>query len=124
MRVKICGITNFQDAIQAIDAGADALGFVFYEKSPRYIAPKDALEIVQKLPPFIERVGLFVNSTSEFINSTCMKTKMSTAQVHFEANKALFDRLPDAMKESQPHLELNYQNVPFGDYFVKFLAAL
>lgn len=93
MRIKICGITNLEDAFASVEAGADALGFVFYEKSPRYIAPKDALEIVQKLPPFIERVGLFVNSTSEFINSTCMKTKMSTAQVHFEANKALFDKL-------------------------------
>jgi len=77
----------------AVKAGANALGFVFYEKSPRYITPKKALEIVKQLPPFVERVGLFVNSTSAEINSTCKESQMSMAQIHFEAKETLFFKL-------------------------------
>jgi len=93
VRVKICGITNLEDALVAVQAGADALGFVFYEKSPRYITPKKALEIVEKLPPFVERVGLFVNATCEDINATCKVSQMSMAQIHFEADDELYKNL-------------------------------
>ena len=90
MRVKICGITNLKDALQAIEAGADALGFVFYEASPRNISPQDAKEICKHLPPFVERVGLFVNETAQNINSICQDSKMSLAQIHFEVSKEFF----------------------------------
>jgi len=93
VRIKICGITNLEDALVAVEAGADALGFVFYEKSPRYIIPQKALEIVKQLPPFVERVGLFVNSTCKEINSTCKEAKMSLAQIHFEADEELYEDL-------------------------------
>jgi len=93
VRVKICGITNLKDALCAVKAGAEALGFVFYDKSPRYITPQKALEIVEKLPPFVQRVGLFVNSTCKEINSTCKESKMSLAQIHFDANETLYDGL-------------------------------
>jgi len=93
MRVKICGITNLEDALNAIEAGADALGFVFYESSPRYIAPSDAKKIVDKLPPFVERVGLFVHEDAQTINRICSQTKMSLAQIHFEVDEAFLDSL-------------------------------
>ena len=81
MRVKICGITNLQDALDAINAGADALGFVFYANSPRYITPLKAKEIVEKLPPFVQTVGLFVNENEDFINEVCSESKMQLAQI-------------------------------------------
>lgn len=81
MRVKICGITNLEDALWAVEAGADALGFVFYEKSPRYITPKEAAKLTSLLPPFIQCVGLFVNESSEVINSICKDAKMDLAQI-------------------------------------------
>lgn len=81
MRVKICGITNLQDALDAINAGANALGFVFYVNSPRYITPLKAKEIVAKLPPFVQTVGLFVNENENFINEVCAESKMQLAQI-------------------------------------------
>lgn len=81
MRVKICGITNIKDAQDAINAGVNALGFVFYKKSARYITPQDALKIVKKLPPFIQCVALFVNESSETINEICKIAHMDLAQI-------------------------------------------
>ncbi len=93
MRVKICGITSYNDAKDAIDAGADALGFVFFEKSPRYISPLNAKEIIRKLPPFVEKVGLFVNKSAKDINIACKESKITLAQIHFEAKNELFQNL-------------------------------
>ena len=93
MRVKICGITNIEDALVAIDAGADALGFVFYEKSLRYISPQKAKEIIDQLPPFIERVGLFVGCDAAFVNQTYHDSHLSLAQIHFEADAAFYEAL-------------------------------
>ena len=93
MRVKICGITNLPDALQAVEAGADALGFVFYKKSPRYIDPKAAAEIACKLPPFVERVGLFVDESPSYIDSVCRQSTMSLAQIHFDVDNAFLDSL-------------------------------
>ena len=93
MKVKICGITNLKDALHAARAGADALGFVFYEPSPRYIAPETAAEIIRHLPPFVERVGLFVNMTPEVVNTIAVQTGISLAQIHFEVDEAFLEAL-------------------------------
>jgi len=93
MRVKICGITNYQDAIQAIKAGADALGFVFYSKSPRYITPTDAKKIIEKLPPFIGRVGLFVNEGIDTIDTISKYCKLTLSQIHFDVDEESLNAL-------------------------------
>ncbi len=93
MRCKICGITSYEDAMVAINAGAYALGFVFYEKSPRYITPKKAKEIISQLPPFVEKVALFVNEDAAFINKTCHSIGATLAQIHFDAPQELYAEL-------------------------------
>ncbi|CAM3864185.1 phosphoribosylanthranilate isomerase [Arcobacter cloacae] len=93
MRVKICGITNLQDAYDAINAGADALGFVFYKNSPRYIEPLKAKEIIEKLPPFVQAVGLFVNENENFINEVCKDSKIQLAQIIDDYELINFDLL-------------------------------
>lgn len=86
MKTKICGITNLQDALDAIGAGVNALGFVFYDKSPRYITPEDAAKIAKCLPPFIQLVALFVNEKPQNINDICRRAKMDIAQIITEDN--------------------------------------
>ena len=82
VRVKICGITNLADAQAAAEAGADALGFVFYEKSLRFISIKTAAEISRALPPFIMRVGVFVNPPKELVSKAIAECGLSLLQFH------------------------------------------
>lgn len=82
MRTKICGITSIQDAQAAVHFGADALGFVFYPSSPRYIHPSDAAAIIHKLPPFVTCVGLFVNAEHEMLKKTVSDTGVDLVQFH------------------------------------------
>ena len=93
MRSKICGITSIKDAMIAINAGADALGFVFYAKSPRYVTPKEAKNIIEQLPPFVEKVALFVNEDAATIDSICQETGSTLAQLHFEVSDELCNSL-------------------------------
>ncbi|WP_324172404.1 phosphoribosylanthranilate isomerase [Sulfurimonas sp.] len=93
MKVKICGITSYKDAMDAISAGVDALGFVFYEKSPRYISPLDAKQIISKLPPFVEKVALFVNVDAQIINSFMQESGCTLAQLHFEVPSSVYEQL-------------------------------
>jgi phosphoribosylanthranilate isomerase len=81
-KVKICGITNPADAQAAVEAGADALGFIFYEKSPRYVALKQAAEISRQIPPFIMRVGLFVNAQADFVLRAIGDCGLTMLQFH------------------------------------------
>jgi phosphoribosylanthranilate isomerase len=84
VRVKICGITTFSDALAAVQAGADALGFVFYEKSPRHVTPAQAARIIRELPPFVSRVGLFVDASEDQIRATLAEARIDTLQLHGE----------------------------------------
>jgi phosphoribosylanthranilate isomerase len=81
--VKICGITNLEDALTAVDAGADALGFVFYEKSPRNVAAETVGEIVRQLPAHIEKVGVFVGNSPSNLLDLVYDSGLTGAQVHF-----------------------------------------
>lgn len=82
VRVKICGITRLEDGLAAIDSGADALGFVFYPPSPRYISPEAAAEIIRQLPPFITTVGLFVNEPAVEVDRIRNLTQIDLLQFH------------------------------------------
>ena len=81
VRVKICGITNIEDALIAVEAGADALGFVFAE-SPRKVTVETAVDILRQLPPFIMTVGVFANQPAQEVVRTLEKTGLHLAQLH------------------------------------------
>lgn len=82
MKIKICGITNLDDALTAADLGADALGFNFYKKSPRYIEPEKAADIIAQLPPIIMPIAVFVNEREERIREVQKTTCIQTIQLH------------------------------------------
>ena len=82
-RIKICGITNIDDALMSIDAGADALGFNFVPDTPRYLKDtKAAAKIIEQLPPFITTVGLFVNADPELIQAIADECHLDMLQLH------------------------------------------
>lgn len=81
-KVKICGITNLADAQTAAEAGADAIGFIFYDKSPRFVTIAQASEISKLLPPFLMRVGVFVNAPKEFILQAISEISLTMLQFH------------------------------------------
>jgi phosphoribosylanthranilate isomerase len=82
VRIKICGITNLEDALLAAELGADALGFIFYPKSPRYVAPDAAREIINQLPPFVTSVGVFVDEEAEVVRDLAAQVGLDWIQVH------------------------------------------
>lgn len=81
-KVKVCGITRWQDARIAVDHGVDALGFIFYPKSPRFLSPEKARYIIRKLPPFVTTVGVFVDAPLEEIQSLVLQCGLSSVQLH------------------------------------------
>lgn len=83
-RIKICGITRMEDAHAAASAGVDALGFMFFKESKRYISPQSAAPIVRSLPPLVEPVAVFVNESAEEIRRICAECHIRTIQLHGE----------------------------------------
>jgi len=81
-RIKVCGITRLEDALAASALGVDAIGFVFYKKSPRYIEPMKAAAIIRELPPFVSAVGLFVNPEQAFIDEVLTCCPLGVIQLH------------------------------------------
>ncbi len=81
-RIKICGLTREEDVEAAVEAGADAIGFVFYPQSPRYVTPTRAAELARRVPPFVDIVGLFVNEQPEVIRQICDGVPLNLLQFH------------------------------------------
>jgi phosphoribosylanthranilate isomerase len=82
VKVKICGLTNYEDAMAAAEMGADMLGFNFYPKSPRYLTPDKAEKIIKRLPAFVDLVGLFVNDPFERIEQVIEQCRLDWVQLH------------------------------------------
>lgn len=99
VRVKICGITRLQDLHAACEAGADALGFVFYEKSPRHVSMATATALVRELPPFVQSVGLFVNAEPAFIEAVLQAVPLDLLQFHGDESAA------DCMRYGRPYIK-------------------
>lgn len=88
VRIKICGITRPEDALAAVQAGADAIGFVFYAPSPRAVTPARAAAAIRALPPFVSVVGLFVNADPEAVLSTLRQVPLDLLQFHGDETPA------------------------------------
>jgi len=99
--IKICGTTSLEDALLAAEAGADALGFIFAE-SPRRIEPQQAQQIIAKLPSRIERVGVFVDPSAEYVYLVALQTGITRIQLHGDEDADLLRRL----RESLPSLRI------------------
>jgi phosphoribosylanthranilate isomerase len=93
-KVKICGITNYEDAEASVEFGANALGFIFYRQSPRYIEPERAREIISRIPPFVTAVGVFVNENPEDIMRTLEIARFDVCQLHGDETPEDCMRIP------------------------------
>lgn len=87
-RIKICGLTRAEDVDAAVEAGADALGFVFYGPSPRCVAPELAARLVARLPPFVTSVGLFVNASEHEVREVLARVPLQVLQFHGDESEA------------------------------------
>ena len=94
VKVKICGITRVEDALAAVRLGADALGFNFWPRSKRYLAPGDARAIVRRLPPFVTAVGVFVDPTRDEVLRAAEASGIAVAQLHGDEPPELCASLP------------------------------
>lgn len=88
VKVKVCGMTQWEDAEYAVEQGADAVGFIFYKKSPRSVTMKEAREIILKLPPFVDTVGVFVNESPDRVNKIADYCGLDLVQLHGEESPA------------------------------------
>jgi phosphoribosylanthranilate isomerase len=93
VKVKVCGMTNLKDALVAVEEGADAVGFIFYKKSPRSVTMKLVREIILELPPFVDTVGVFVDETAEQINKIADNCNLDLIQLHGNESAAFCKRM-------------------------------
>src|SRR5690242_7117877 len=93
-RVKICGITTLDDARMAVQAGADALGFIFVEKTPRFVTPEQARSIVRALPPFVTPVGVFWDHPSGHVKAVVEACGLRAIQLHGDERPEDWENAP------------------------------
>lgn len=91
-RIKICGIKHSDDALKAVECGADAIGLIFVEKSPRYVSLTDARVITESLPPFVTSVGLFMNASEETVREALKVVPLNLLQFHGEESPQFCDQ--------------------------------
>lgn len=115
MKIKICGITNLEDALHAVECGADALGFNFYKRSPRYLSPEAADEIIAELPATVVKIGVFVNSSRDEINDIARQANLDAVQLHGDETPEFVARIKSdgiavvkAIHASDPSAALEY----------------
>ena len=97
-RIKICGITRFEDVAAATQAGADALGFVFYPPSPRFVTPAQAGALMAAMPPFVTPVALFVNASAEDVAAVAQQAPFALLQLHGDETPAQCGQIADTVK--------------------------
>jgi phosphoribosylanthranilate isomerase len=116
LKVKVCGITNIDDALLCEKLGADALGFIFYKQSRRYIQPETAKRIIWRLSPFTLKVGVFVNEPAEFINNTASEIKLNAVQLHGEETPEIISEIElPVIKAFRINGNFNYSALSFYD---------
>ncbi len=93
VKIKVCGMTQLDDVLTAVDCGADAVGFIFYKKSPRHVNESTVKKIVAHLPPFVNRVGVFVNETAQRINRLVEVCGLDAVQLHGDESPAFCRRI-------------------------------
>jgi phosphoribosylanthranilate isomerase len=117
VKIKICGITQYEDAKVAVSLGVDALGFIFYPKSPRAIHPLDARDIIRRLPPFVSKVGVFVDDDASTIMNIVKKTGIDTVQLHGNEPPSICEELPVTLIKAFP-VGPGFDLSSFGKYKV------
>lgn len=118
IKVKICGITNLDDAVYCVKSGADALGFVFYKKSKRYISPEDARSIINRLPHNVIKVGVFVDEKQKAIRKIARLCKLDFIQLHGSQTPAFCNRLGRYKIIKAFRIKKDIKNIPLEKYAV------
>ena len=103
MRIKICGITNLEDALVCQKCGADAIGYIFYPESKRFLEPQKAAEISRQLSPFITKVGVFVNEAARQVNEIAALARLNAVQLHGEEEPEIIRQINYPVIKSFPN---------------------
>lgn len=122
-RVKICGITTVDDALAVTEAGADAIGLVFYDKSPRNISVDEAIQICDALPPFISVVALFMNPSSDFVYDVISAVPCDLLQFHGDESPEFCGSFGRAYIKAVPMSRDGEDSIDFADYADQFSDA-
>ncbi|WP_077037711.1 phosphoribosylanthranilate isomerase [Pelomonas sp. KK5] len=122
-RIKICGLTREADVEAAVLAGADAVGFVFYDKSPRYVTPERAAELAKRLPAFVTPVGLFVNASMDQVSRALQKLPNMTLQFHGDERPAACNWFARPYLRAA-RMEPGFDLLDFADQFSNAQAIL